>query len=458
MSRQYQVINVGQALRRISRINHQGGTYAGAGKTIVEVLRGRAKAAILETEYVDRDYSAAYAALYGRSFRPPSRSTERIHFFDRSTTLDELKGDRRVIGYLGFVVIWPTNPQVIGRSVLVPPVRRGDRLIPLTTTVHLAGHELLVRGVPYATKDFGVSACATVATWLATEIMSQQFGLPRTSSSEVTLSATRHSHTFGRSLPQHYGLSVGEMSHALAEVGYSPFVYDLDNFHWRAAGTVYGYVESGIPAILQCEMQDGSFHALLAVGVEFDSGRIPTAGSFRDGVRALIVHDDRSGPYGRLTIVQEPAKSVAGRMYCDLTFEGTTQPERVAVLAILVPLPNGVHTISTRAHVKGRDWLALAYKSETGIGLPGQSLAFRTRLWDSVGLKRASFSWQQQGAAADLRETALPHWVWVTEAYEGTSFLEPQGRYVSDASMLSGDAKGRRLWGHIESRVFLARP
>ncbi|MBK7124745.1 MAG: hypothetical protein IPH65_02295 [Dehalococcoidia bacterium] len=102
---------------------------------------------------------------------------------------------------------------------------------PVDVHIGMATYELLV--APYATKDFGVSACATIATWLATEVAARNSGLPLTSSFDITRLAAGGGNENGAGvLPQRFGLDPAQISRALLTLGFQPFVYDLENFPW----------------------------------------------------------------------------------------------------------------------------------------------------------------------------------------------------------------------------------
>lgn len=442
---QYALVAPDEVFSRLDHLDIQGDDKATAGVRIGDLLRGRCVSVVLETEYIDRDYTAAYAALYNRFFRPPERFCSRYHFFGRQVTEEEIVSGIAPSEYLGFIVVWPTDPEIIGRSALAPPPDLGPgHLIVTEIRAHLHGTPFPIEAAPYATKDFGVAACATISTWLATELLSAAWGLPRTSTARITAEAVADADDAGRNLPQRFGFTPGGMARALARIGYDPFVYDLlRSVAWHPTGTLYGYVSSNIPVILIVDLGGGAVHAVLVVGFEYDESRVTEGRSLSHGVTSFIVHDDRYGPYGRMRVENDDGH------YLTVVFEYPEgmESESCVIQALVVPLPRGVSTISHDAHLFGRRW---ARDTVDFFGEPYR-LTEKTYLVESNDLKTQASGWPQV-LRDDLRQTALPHWVWVTECHELPLGGPPVAVAVTDPTVLR-DATRRMLWCHYRGTL-----
>ena len=459
----YTVLTIDEALGRIEGIDAQGGSPAPAGRVIARLLREhRAVSVVRESEYLDRDYLRAYTSFYGTFFRRPSKYVERFHFFAEPITDDQLDLRLPQDTYLGFCVLWPTDPTVIGRSLLRPPTGPGHRslLVP-RTAVHIGGCELFVDAPPYATKDFGVAACASVATWLATELGAGLHNLPRSSSSDITLLAAPASSDMGRPLPQRFGLTTTEIMRALHSLGYEPFVYDLTSERFAARGTIYGYLASNIPLILMVtlpgrEPDATDRHALLAVGYDFDFAQADREKRNAAGLTHLIVHDDRHGPYvlGRLDTAPASLPTI------ELHY--VTGTATAVVHQIVVPLPPKIYTISQEAHIHGQSFLGLISGSADPDSEPVPlhwPFMVRTRLVEVTSLKRESRQWTQEGPSFDLRSQSLPRRVWLSEAISKPLTVDSPvlGRVVIDPSVLRDATASRYLWAHWENTIFDVR-
>jgi len=82
-----------------------------------------AKSVVVELDYIDRDSNIAYAQLYARAFRDYPRRTLRLHFLRKQfTSFDDLLSEDEIKNsYIGYCVLFATNPGSIGRTVLPPP-------------------------------------------------------------------------------------------------------------------------------------------------------------------------------------------------------------------------------------------------------------------------------------------------------------------------------------------------
>jgi hypothetical protein len=414
---------------------------------------------VVENDYVDADYSAAYSLFYSHVFRPPAKLCKRYLFFSQLfTALDDVPTSELQAAFRGSLVIWPTTPPVIGRSLLPYPGKSdGQYRADAQYRVHINGRELTIETALFASKDHAVSACATIATWLATNILHARFGSRTASSAELTLSATALEPKWSRPIPQKYGLDPGQITRALLALDYGPHIYYLgedvrsDGYNW--IGLTYGYVCSGIPVILLGEVIGLGRHALLAVGVRTEdrdleaspSGSLGTRSFARD-VSTVIVHDDRFGPFTEL-VPDAPATCLSEAQYA----VGSAQS--FLVDALIVPLPSHVILLSQDAHALGVRHIQSLFAKV--IDEPEYLGPFRTLLVRSIDLKEQSLTWpaQQQNVARQIRDLPLPQWVWVTEAYSPDSTSprtsQPIARAIYDSTQLHFTRDGLFLAGHV---------
>jgi hypothetical protein len=281
------------------------------------------KAVLIEGHYIDRDFVDDVALFYSRSLRGYPNYCQRLHFF--SEDLDEERWRNLLTeanhgkhtegaqflqsGYLGFSVIRPLPGSLIGRTVLqtFPTVsnegHRRDFGATRDYRVHLAGFELVVRGLAFQQQDQGVSACATTALWSAIHKVAPLENLPVATPAAITQAASRYFLVGGRALPSE-GLTIDQICEATRSAGLAPVVVRglaLD----QARAQLHGYLSSGWPAILALQPLPGNRsdgHAVCAVGLKLGtiSAQTDLRYNFRDVascVMAVYVHDDRLGPY-----------------------------------------------------------------------------------------------------------------------------------------------------------------
>lgn len=434
------------------------------------------KSVISQPEYIDIDYAAAFTRFYCNTFRPPSRSCTRYLFFkEKFNSVHDIRFHKIANSFCGFMTMWPTNPRVIGGTVLPFP-NDVNNTVGASYTIHTAGQTLKTAkpSAMFASKDHGVAVCASIATWLATDLLHRRYDLATCSSAEVTLLATGVDPKWGRPYPQEIGLDNEQIVRALHNLGYAPIVYDISKDP-KWIGPLYAYICSGLPVIIICELLDDPSkeppkeppnerkqHAVLGVGLQmFQSTKEPDAGdsvtkTFTKLVKSITVHDDRHGPYSTLDLNGHQNPMVTLRPY-------GCKPTKVVVTALIVPLPQGVVLTSRWAHAFGFNNIKVHIKEIRGSEYNGR---IRTMLKRSIDLKEESYKWTgAQVIARKLRIVPMPRWVWVTEAYEEENDEakitllpknQPFARMIIDATQLRFDNKHLLLAYHVDNTVWIS--
>jgi hypothetical protein len=284
---------------------------------------------VIETPYIDRHYLEEYSAYYYSSLRNGGSTTTRIHLFtdefDRATLRDWIRqaaADHRRIqdqldqAYLGFITVRPIPSAAIGRTILRPYVGKPARsYIPSEGghPVHLMGLELTARGLPFQQQEQAVGACATTAIWSAMSRVARADGGRAPTPYAVTQAATRH-YLRDRALPAVSGLELAQLTAAVRELGYAPYVLKPSNAYAIFALSLKCYLQSGIPAVLVLEDRAGGYHAVTASGYRLGDDEEPAVdigltlpdshSELRSkGMSRLYIHDDRFGPYVRTQLV-----------------------------------------------------------------------------------------------------------------------------------------------------------
>ena len=216
--------------------------------------------------------------------------------------------------YLGFITIRPLPSAPIGRTILRPYLDRATRsFIPSGDghTVHLLGLVLHARGLPFQQQEQAVGACATTALWSAMSRVVRADGGRAPTPYAVTQAATRH-FLEDRALPAVSGLALAQLTAAVRELGYSPYVLRPTEEYATFVLSLKCYLRSGIPAVLVL-VNDHEYHAVTASGyrqgddeevagpIQLTFSDVP--GALRSsGISRLYVHDDRFGPYVRMRL------------------------------------------------------------------------------------------------------------------------------------------------------------
>ena len=264
---------------------------------------GRAKTMVIEKPYVDRHYLRQKLSEWVRE----ASSGDPAQRQNINDVLDK--------AYIGFMTIRPLASAPFGKTILRPYRDKPTRsYIPAEGghLVHLMGFELRARGLPFQQQEQAVGACATTAIWSAMSRVVRADGGRAPTPYAVTQAATRH-YLRDRALPAVSGLELAQLTAAVHEFGYAPYVLKPANEYATFVLSLKSYLLSGIPAVLVIEDAKVEYHAVAASGYRLGDDEEPAddirvsfpdqGGELRSrGINRLYVHDDRFGPYVRMQL------------------------------------------------------------------------------------------------------------------------------------------------------------
>jgi hypothetical protein len=279
----------------------------------------------IESHYVDKDYMEDHGVFYAKSFAQYPNHCQRVHFFsvpegELSKRFDELvrvaPGEVYVSAckafsdqaYLGFCVIKPLSGSPVGRTVLrLDGIRSSAKVKGLQRKYqsHICGVELTIHGLAFQQQDVAVAACATTAIWSSLQKARDHEDFGAATPAQITMLGARNAMPFGRAMPNE-GLSLDQMCQAIQAVGIAPVLMKgVDCDHAR--GILHTCTRSEQAAILILEQPNSETgHAVCLAGIELDpSIKAPLSRYVSDRAsqtRAVLVHDDRYGPYIRATL------------------------------------------------------------------------------------------------------------------------------------------------------------
>lgn len=299
---------------------------------------------IVENHYIDQHFIEDFAQYYVRCFHPYPRECVRVHFFlsdlvqeqnnpgNKKPVLDELcfrdilegknsdgvNQEQLRKDYLGFVVIRPIPETFLAKvclrlySNIMSGNTNGCTVLTIENKVSLFGIPLQVDSVPFQEQDRVLSACATSAIWsffYAHKCVSR-INLP--SSITITKSAYPSNNGMDVRFPN-LGLSPDMMCRSIRNQGLEPSVIGLTDSTaaQQLLEHVYAYVNSGWPILLGLKVfnekgEEQGLHAITVLGYKLSENSVLPLDSDQVRMKAhkikyLYIHDDRVGPYARLT-------------------------------------------------------------------------------------------------------------------------------------------------------------
>lgn len=452
---------------------------------ILERLKAAgATSALVENDYLDRDYSEEFNGLYGRLFRRFRRHARRLHFF-RSRLFDCADGPVSAVvahmeeackanDYLGFAVIRPVKDAPLGRAVLrlLTPIADVDVRIQVRAEyeTHPLGAKLKIYGVPFTQQDARISACAQASIWVSGRHFHTRHRGPWFSTVAITEAASKPTDiTLATALPAgSSGLNVNNMLRALRAMDRHPYAFSKvqqqgNTLVWPnaldPADILARYVGSGIPVILGLAPWAGQreWHAVVAVGDSFELQRPATLSKSHSSIGALspyfVVHDDQLGPYLRMGVAP------------GLPSSETPYNVQDHVVFIIVPLPDKVFIPAETAERTAwdylrfycNDWPALKAQHGAVIGASatlGDEIVEAFRENKIVARTYLTFGWKYKhrflttSAAQEVKDWVavhdLPRMIWVTELgrLNDLNDLDPAKRQIFGHCVIDATSTG----------------
>src|SRR5690606_10836696 len=122
--------------------------------------------------------------------------------------------------YRGFIVLRPTDPFIIGRSIISPLLLRTNNILACMSKFHTTvnGVKFTVKGFPHSSQDTETISCAETSLWAIMEYFSNKYSdyqpvLPS------KIIRTLNQVSSERQIPSK-GLNIAQMSYSLKEFGF----------------------------------------------------------------------------------------------------------------------------------------------------------------------------------------------------------------------------------------------
>lgn len=208
---------------------------------------------IIETGYVDKVYRNSYYNYYSSKLNSYPRHGVKLSLFDREVRLEEFRNPNLLsniqTSYLGFIVLRPTEPYIVGRSVISPRALKNSNFVTCLTRISstVLSVKLNVAGFPHSSQDGETTTCAETTLWAIMEYFSSKYPEYQSVLPSKIIS-TINKMAYERQIPSK-GLRVNEISFALKKFGFAPRIYSK-SFGSDFLNVLSCYIESGIPVIV----------------------------------------------------------------------------------------------------------------------------------------------------------------------------------------------------------------
>jgi len=154
--------------------------YKGALKSHFDRIRENVKM-VIETDYVDKFYRNSYYNYYASKLNTFQRNCIKVSFFEDSITMDDFRLreslDKIKGSYLGFFLLRPTEPSLLGRSVLSPKALKENNFVACTASIPTTSNAIRLQavGFPHSSQDNETLKCAEVTIWAVLEYFGNKY-------------------------------------------------------------------------------------------------------------------------------------------------------------------------------------------------------------------------------------------------------------------------------------------
>jgi hypothetical protein len=371
----------------------------------------------IDRPYVDFDYRSDLSHFYGRAFRPPPETTERLIFATQQTVI-------------GTSVIRPL-PQQVGRTLLPPPVEEAPYVTCLARMpVHAFGFEWTVVGYPFTSQDGEYGVCAHAALWSIARYHHLRFGTDRhTTTSIIDAAGLKERPDKTARSDGMYGFDVVR---GFIGIGLPALQYDVESIAITSGGkesphsVICRYLNSAIPVGVLT-----SDHMMVLIGYAEES----------TGEISYIVSDDRLGAYQRMSL------------------PNSSDPEAWKLL--IIPQPGRMHVNGEAAEARAEEAFEDRVRANTG---PGHLLSrwlngeLRVRTYAAPSFAYVN-GLAGRGVADPIRHHHIyapkGNWLWISE-FQDMKLPEEErviGEIAVDATSFQRDPSP--VFGNIDGWAYL---
>ncbi|HVS98195.1 MAG TPA: papain-like cysteine protease family protein [Puia sp.] len=296
---------------------------------------------LIEYPYVDRIYRDSYYSYFSSKHNEYYRDCIRISLFDIKLKDSDFRSRKSIprleAAFRGYVIIRPTFPHIIGRTLIDPRAfKKGNfRICQYSAAVSVNGIKLQVSGFPFSSQDGESISCAETTIWGIMEYFGNKYADYQPAAPSKIIQVLNQ-HSKKRLIPS-AGLTVDQISLALKEFGFGTQIYAAeDAYGLELMNIISVYIESGIPIIAALE-NESTGHAVLLIGHEKDHlrhfsdasrreieyhylGKVKKYIDYSDLPKRFIVNDDNLTPYRSISLSDpvEHYEPTSGFMGCTI--------------------------------------------------------------------------------------------------------------------------------------------
>jgi hypothetical protein len=229
----------------------------------------------IEIPYIDKVYRDSYYNYFSTKLSRYERDCLRLSFFDKEIKNEDFQNESKIEelqkSYLGFMILRPTDPQILGRSVITPRALKSNEFLCVKAEVGATVNSIKfkISGFPYSSQDTETISCAETTIWAIMEYFGNKYPEYKPVLPSQIINVLKQVST-ERQIPS-TGLNIQQIAFALKEFGFGTKIYSKTEFGENTFKRLFStYIESGIPIIVSVENRPtGNIgHAIISIGHE----------------------------------------------------------------------------------------------------------------------------------------------------------------------------------------------
>ncbi len=234
---------------------------------------------LIEYPYVDRIYRDSYYHYFSTKLGNYKKDCIRLSMFDGEIFPEDFREEIRINQvadrYLGFMVLRPTIPAILGRNVIAPQALQTNDFLSVGSSFHTTANAIKfqAKGFPHSSQDGETIKCAETALWAIMEYFASRYSDYKPALPSTIIEVLKYI-SVERQIPSK-GLYVNQLAFAIKKFGFGSRIYAREEYGDDIFKSMIStYIESGLPLICALDNLDagGSIaHAVLAIGHQITS-------------------------------------------------------------------------------------------------------------------------------------------------------------------------------------------
>lgn len=429
---------------------------------------------VIEYPYVDRVYRDSYYRYFSTKTTSYNRDCIRLSIFDDVIPPGDFRENRVTeklqARYLGYMVLRPTVPQIVGRNMISPKAlaNRDFLCLAANTNVTTYGTKLIAEGFPHSSQDTETISCAETSVWTIMEYFSSQYPEYKPALPSMILETLRERFNV-RQLPSG-GLNIEQMAFAFKQFGFGPKIYSAQQYSAQGLSRLLScYIESGIPILVGLDNNSATArigHAAVIIGYSnVGDNEIDALGHSTNETPEIqhlltqkgITFFDNDEIDKEYVIIDDNYPAYQRARFSSLThYYNNLHWGACRIIQFVAPLHTKIYleAFAAKNHIK-----ILFLKIGFSIAI-GTEVLFKIFLTSSRSYK--DYITQAAGMPPDVRDFILdvpmPKFVWIGEVSNKSLFKQKLGKGVIILAATEPDVSNYKalLFAGYENQVFYA--